>query len=223
MIHLENLTKIHRGRHGQVRALDNVNLDVAQGEFVAVRGPSGSGKTTLLLTIGGMIRPTSGRCRVLDTDVYALSGGARAHFRARHVGFVFQMFHLIPYLSVLENVLVPVRGQSAADAASRARELLERFGLGARLEHRVAELSTGERQRTAIARALINQPELVLADEPTGNLDPDTGREILNCLADFHRHGGTVLLVTHEPWVEQYADRSLLLRAGSLEPAPMQT
>jgi len=217
MIQVEDLTKTYLKRRGEVRALDGVSLEVADGEFLAIRGPSGSGKTTLLLTVGGMIRPSQGHCRVLGTDLYSLSGGARAQFRARHVGFVFQMFHLIPYLSVLENVLVPARRDAGADAPARARELLERFGLSARMDHRVAELSTGERQRTAIARALINQPELILADEPTGNLDPDTGREILDCLADFHRQGGTVLVVTHEPWVEQYAGRTLLLRAGTIQ------
>jgi putative ABC transport system ATP-binding protein len=217
MIQVEKLTKTYPTRRGEVRALDGVSLEVADGEFLAIRGPSGSGKTTLLLTLGGMIRPTEGRCSVLGTDLYALSGGARAQFRARHVGFVFQMFHLIPYLSVLENVLVPALRDGNGDAPSRARELLERFGLSARMDHRVAELSTGERQRTAIARALINRPELILADEPTGNLDPDTGREILECLADFHRQGGTVLVVTHEPWVEQYAGRTLLLRAGAIQ------
>lgn len=219
MVQVGNLTKIYRGRRGEVRALDNVSLEVATGEFVAVRGPSGSGKTTLLLTLGGMIRPTQGRCRVLGTDLYALSSGARAQFRAQHVGFVFQMFHLIPYLSVMENVLVPARCDGGADVVSRARELLGRFGLSDRMEHRVAELSTGERQRTAIARALINRPKLILADEPTGNLDPDTGREILDYLADFHRQGGTVLVVTHESWVEEYAGRTLLLRDGVIQSA----
>jgi putative ABC transport system ATP-binding protein len=216
VIRLAQVSKIYRSRRGEVRALDGVDLSVERGEFIAVRGPSGSGKSTLLLTLGGMVRPTAGQVSVSNTELYGMSGGARARFRAEHVGFIFQMFHLIPYLSVLENVLLPTRLAAVKQDRSRAAELLERFGMSGRLHHRPGELSTGERQRTAIARALVNQPKLVLADEPTGNLDPDTGAEILAYLTEFHRGGGTVLIVTHESWVEQYAGRTLILRQGKL-------
>lgn len=221
MIHLEHVSKTFRGRRGPVHALDVVDLAVAPGEFVAVRGPSGSGKSTLLLTIAGMIRPTAGTVTVQDQDLYALSGQERSHFRAANVGFVFQMFHLVPYLNVLENVILPGRLSSPAqprpDPKVRALELLARFGLQDRLDHRPAELSTGERQRTAIARALINDPGLLLADEPTGNLDTESGAAVMDCLAEINRAGKTVMLVTHDPSVEQYAGRVLALRAGRLE------
>jgi len=204
-----------------------MDLEVAEGDFVVVRGPSGSGKSTLLLTIAGMIRPTAGTVTVRGEDLYALGGRGRSRFRARNVGFVFQMFHLVPYLSVVENVILPGRllshvgsdGKRARrqDPRVRALELLERFGLQDRLDHCPAELSTGERQRTAIARALINDPWLLLADEPTGNLDTETGGVVMDCLADLHRAGKTVVLVTHDPTVDRYADRVLLLRGGRLE------
>lgn len=221
VISVKDVSKVHSGRRGEVRALDGLSLDVAQGEFVAVRGPSGSGKSTLLMAIGGMSRPTAGAVTVSGTDIYALGGTPRAAFRARTVGFVFQMFHLAPYLTVLENVCLPTSLVRDTSGFDRARELLDRFGLSGRLHHRPAELSTGERQRTAIARALVNRPSLLLADEPTGNLDPDTGAEILGYLAEFNRSGGTVLLVTHEEWVEAYATRTVHVRAGRLDVKPV--
>ena len=244
MIRLEHVNKTFRGRRGPVRALDGVDLQIAPGDFVAVRGPSGSGKSTLLLTIAGMIQPTGGTVTVRDQDLYALGGHGRSRFRAESIGFVFQMFHLVPYLSVLENVLLPARlvhpsrrtsgfqprapgttsrleaartGSGQASAQAHALELLERFGLLDRLDHHPAELSTGERQRTAIARALINDPWLLLADEPTGNLDTDTGATVMACLAEVNRAGKTVVLVTHDPAVDQHAGRVLLLRGGRLE------
>lgn len=231
MIRLEQVSKQFPGRRGPVRALDGVDLQIADGEFVAVRGPSGSGKSTLLLTIAGMVQPTAGTVTVNDRSLYALSGQGRSRFRAGNVGFVFQMFHLVPYLNVLENVALPGRlvrhapnATSRLEAArtdssptARARELLERFGLQERLEHCPAELSTGERQRTAIARALLNDPWLLLADEPTGNLDTETGASVMDCLSDLHRAGKTIVLVTHDPGVEEHAGRVLKLRAGRLE------
>ena len=217
MIRLKDVTKVYRGPQGEVRALDGVSLHVAPGEFVAVKGPSGSGKSTLLLAVGGMARPTGGTVSVDGTDVYALSGPARASFRALKVGFVFQMFHLVPYLSVLENVLLPTLAKAAGDGRARAVELIERFGLGHRLGHKPAELSTGERQRVAMARALLNRPRLILADEPTGNLDPDSSRDVMGYLAEFHRDGGTILFVTHEDLAEDYAQRTIRIRQGKLE------
>lgn len=217
MIELEQVSKVYAGRRGPVRALDEVSVSVREGEFMAVQGPSGSGKSTLLLAIAGMIRPTAGTVRVRGEDVYALSGQERAAFRARNVGFVFQMFHLVPYLGVLDNVLLPTRLVPDRDARARALELLERFGMADRLEHRPGELSTGERQRTAIARALVNRPWLLLADEPTGNLDPETGAQIMQHMRRFHEEGGTVLVVSHEPWVAEHAGRTVRVREGRIE------
>jgi len=215
MVQLEKVTKVYRGPQGEVRALDGVDLRVAEGEFVAVRGASGSGKSTLLLTLGGMVRPTRGRVTVAGSDVYALSPGERARFRAENIGFVFQLFHLVPYLSVLENVLVPTLAASGRGRAS-APELLEGFGLAHRIHHRPAELSIGERQRVAMARALLNRPKLILADEPTGNLDPANATEVMNHLADLHRSGTTIVVVTHEELAARYAQRTVEIREGRI-------
>ena len=214
MIELQNISKIYAGPDGEVRALDEVNLSVESGEFVVIRGASGSGKSTLLLTVGGLVRPTQGTIMVNGEDLYAMSGRERATFRAKNVGFVFQMFHLLPYLDVLENVLVPTIQGGRTSARKQATDVLERLQMSDRLHHRPAELSTGERQRVAIARALLNRPSLVLADEPTGNLDPDNAAEVLGYLTDFHKAGGTVLIVTHDESADQYAERIVLLHKG---------
>lgn len=221
LIDLQQVSKTYSGRRGEVRALDAVTLQIPEGEFLAVRGPSGSGKSTLLLTLAGMIRPTAGSVVIEEQDLYQLSGPARAGYRARNIGFVFQMFHLVPYLTVLENVLLPTRlvQMPASQAHERALSLLERMGMTSRAHHRPSELSTGERQRTAIARAVINQPWLLLADEPTGNLDTDTGRQIMDYLAEYQQAGHTVVVVTHDPAVEARAGRRVQLRAGRIDPA----
>ena len=212
MIHLENVSKVYPRPEGAVYALRELSLDVEPGEFVAVRGPSGCGKSTLLTIVGGLAAPTSGRVIVGGNDLGAMSSPGRSGLRSRQVGFVFQMFHLLPYLTVLENVAIAeVSGDRAA-----AAELLEQFGLADRLRHHPAELSTGQRQRVAIARALVNHPPLLLADEPTGNLDPESSAEVLRLLEGFHREGGTVLLVTHEEQAARYAQRTVLLRDGVL-------
>ena len=216
MIRLEDVSKVFRPANGSpVHALSGVNLSVASGQFVVVRGPSGSGKSTLLSLIGGLARPTGGRVVVAGADLGAMSPSARARFRAQRVGFVFQTFHLFAYLTVLENVCLAAAGKET-DCRPRAKELLEQFALGHRLGHRPAELSTGESQRVAIARALVNLPELILADEPTGNLDPDNAATVLELLAGFHRTGGTVLLVTHQELAGRYAERVVLLRDGKV-------
>lgn len=216
MIELTDVRRVYPGPNGDVAALDGVNLTVADGEFVVVRGRSGSGKSTLLLTMGGMVRPSSGQVLFRGTDVYGLSAGDRARYRARDVGFVFQMFHLIPYLSVLDNVLAPGKLTGQAPERARAEGLLERFGMGHRLGHTPAKLSTGERQRAAVARALLHRPSLVLADEPTGNLDPENGQAILEFLAAYQQEGGTVVVVTHDDRAEAFARRTLQLEAGRL-------
>jgi len=224
MIGLENVTKCYSTIDGEVRALDGVSLDVAVGEFVAVRGPSGCGKSTLLNLIGGLALPTAGRVVVDGRDISSLSAADRAHFRAAKVGFVFQMFHLLPYLNVGQNVLVARNTDLAAgDAEDRAKRLLDRFGLSARLTHRPGQLSAGERQRVAMARALVNEPSLLLADEPTGNLDPENGAEILRCLGELAAEGLTILMVTHEESAAACAGRTIRLRHGKLEEEPATT
>ncbi|MGC9317204.1 MAG: ABC transporter ATP-binding protein [Armatimonadota bacterium] len=213
MIELEQVSKVYRSPDGEVRALDEVSVSVGSGDFVAVQGPSGCGKSTLLLTAGGMIRPTSGRVLIDGRDLYAMSAGERARLRARRIGFVFQLFHLVPYLTAMDNVMVPGVAGVGVDAG-RARELLERLQLGERLRHRPSELSTGERQRVALARALITEPEIILADEPTGNLDPENSAAVMSYLAEFHERGGTVLVVSHDEMAAQYARRTVHLDRG---------
>ena len=217
MIHLEDVTKVYQTRDGPVRALGGVSLEVTAGEFVAVRGPSGCGKSTLLTIVGGLGMPTSGLVVVGGEDLVAMGPAARARFRAERIGFVFQMFHLLPYLTVLENVVAAALPGDRASARHRARELLETFQLSDRLRHRPAELSTGERQRVAIARALINRPQLILADEPTGNLDAESSQAVLQILAGFQGEGGTVLLVTHQEQAAAYAGRPVLFRDGLVQ------
>lgn len=218
MIQLENLVKIYQTTQGPIHSLDGVNLAVKPGEFIVVHGRSGSGKTTLLLTLGGMLRPSAGRVTVDGQDVYAASQRERARFRARKIGFVFQMYHLVPYLNVLENVLLAGTPEPGGVRLARARELLTQLGLETRLPHKPEELSAGERQRTAIARALLPNPKLVLADEPTGNLDPERGAEVFRHLAEFHRQGGTVIVATHGPAADEFADRIIELHAGGIKP-----
>jgi len=207
-----------------------VSLSVQPGELVVVRGPSGCGKTTLLLAAGALLTPDEGRVLVDGQDPYGLPREERARLRAATIGFVFQQYHLIPYLSVLENVMTPalaVRDQSYQRSAvmcsenpcttrSRAAELLERFQLADRADHLPAELSTGERQRTALARALFNRPSLLLADEPTGNLDPENAAIVLKHIAEFARSGGAVLVVTHDEAAKPYADQIIHLRKGRI-------
>lgn len=216
MIKTENLTKTYQGREGIIQALDDVMLDVAPGEFLAVQGPSGSGKTTLLLTLGGLLRPDKGHVLIMEQNPYELTSESRARLRAESIGFVFQQFHLIPYLNVLENIMAPSVAAPQSDAENRATLLAEYFGLADRMHHVPAELSSGERQRTALARALLNSPRILLADEPTGNIDPDNALVILGHLAGFAEKGGTVVLVTHDPLAAGYAPRTLTMKNGRL-------
>ena len=205
-LQIDNAHKSYRTARGDVRAVDGLSLSLDAGEFIAVQGPSGCGKTTLLMMAGGLLAPDSGRIRIDGTDPYQLSPEQRARFRAQNLGFVFQQFHLVPYLSVLDNVLVPALAAGQPDARQRAMNLIERFGLGHRIDHVPARLSSGERQRTALARALLGRPRLVLADEPTGNLDRDNADAVLECLAGYAaEEGGAVLLVTHDRDAARFA------------------
>ena len=216
MIRCDEVTKVFRKNGSEVTSLDRFTAEVAEGEFVAVRGPSGSGKTTLLLTLGGMQRPSDGSVQLAGRDLYALSPAERARLRSSEIGFVFQMFHLVPYLDLLGNVLLACPGKPSAEVRQRAGGLMDELGLADRASHRPGELSAGERQRLAVARALLNRPKLILADEPTGNLDPENAAEVIRHLAEFHRGGGTVVLVTHGAAADAHADRTLHLEQGRL-------
>ena len=216
MIHVKGLELTWRGADAEVRCLSGLDLDLKPGELCCLRGASGSGKTTLLLALGGMLRPSGGHIRVNSEELYSLSSSERALFRARDVGFVFQMFHLVPYLTARENLLIVRSSLSKAEREARADELLASVGLSDRATHRPAALSAGERQRVAVCRALFNRPSVVLADEPTGNLDPDSAQLILDLLSDYAAGGGAVLMATHSLNPESRAARTLWLREGSL-------
>lgn len=204
-------------RDHSVAALRDVSLQLDSGQFVAVCGPSGCGKSTLLLTLGGLLRPDTGRVVVNETDIYGLSPNERAAFRAKWIGFVFQQFHLVPYLNVLENVLAAELGMRGSHPTpDRAATLLEQFGLADRLQHRPGQLSTGERQRVAMARALLNEPCLLLADEPTGNLDEENANRVLDELSKFADRGGAVMLVTHDPRAASRAQQQINLLEGQI-------
>jgi ABC-type lipoprotein export system ATPase subunit len=216
MITLTNITKTYQIPRGPVNALDDINLRIEEGQFIAVHGPSGSGKTTLLLTIAAMLHPTAGNVSFEGHNLYTMSPRQRAKFRAAHVGFIFQMFHLVPYLNVFENVALaagPVQNKSSRERINR---LLKSLALADRIFHTPPQLSSGEKQRTAIARALLNNPKLILADEPTGNLDPENAAAVFSYLSDFHKAGGTVVVVTHGPEAKQFADREIALRDGKI-------
>jgi ABC-type lipoprotein export system ATPase subunit len=217
LLQLDHITKTYRSGPRTVRAVDDVSLSVDAGEFVAVAGPSGCGKTTLLLIAGGLLAPDAGDVTIAGENPYALSADQRARFRAANVGFVFQQFHLVPYLTVLDNILAASMATRPTDAKQRAEELLAKFGLQSRAHHVPAELSTGERQRTALARALLNRPKLILADEPTGNLDRENAETVLQHLKEFTRDGGAVLLVTHDEFALQFAQRTDRIRDGRIE------
>lgn len=214
LLKLSHVTKVYSRGPQLIRALDDVSLEVADGEFVSLVGPSGCGKTTLLLIAGGLLRPDTGAVTVAGTEPYHLTPEQRSRFRGQNVGFVFQQFHLVPYLSVRENVLSPVLAWWQGGLHERADQLLERFGLLERRDHRPEELSTGERQRTALARALLHQPKLLLADEPTGNLDPENAALVLNTLRECANQGCGVVLVTHDQAAAKRGDRVIRLDRG---------
>lgn len=218
MIKLEQVKKIYPMGETKVQALRGVDLEIRQGEFVAVMGPSGSGKSTLLHLLGCLDLPTEGKIYLSDLDVARLNEDHLAQIRGKKVGFVFQMFNLIPTLTALENVELPLLFQrvSRGQRKARARELLEKVGMADRLHHKPTQLSGGERQRVAIARALASDPEIILADEPTGNLDSESGRAVLELLRQLNREGKTIILVTHNPEAAAYADRVVRIHDGQL-------
>lgn len=212
MVVLENIEKTYTGKKGTVAALSGINLHIEEGQFVVLCGPSGSGKTTLLMTIAAMLRPSGGAVIVDQQNIYDMSIRQRAEFRAQNIGFVFQMFHLVPYLNIIENVMLAGRDKQR----QRAQDLLTELGMAERLRHNPSELSAGERQRVAIARALFNEPKVILADEPTGNLDPDNAGIVLTHLSKFHRDGGTVILASHDTQPQECADLVVNLDGGRI-------
>ncbi|OTA40464.1 MAG: macrolide ABC transporter ATP-binding protein, partial [Symbiobacterium thermophilum] len=218
VIKLVDITKVYKMGSSEVHALRGVSLEIYPGELVAIMGPSGSGKSTLMNIIGCLDRPTSGTYELDGRLITARNESELAQVRNRQIGFVFQTFNLLPRMSALRNVEQPLlyAGVGARERRRRAREALERVGLGERLHHRPNELSGGQRQRVAIARALVNRPSIILADEPTGNLDSRTGEEILALFQELHAEGATVLIVTHEPDVAQHVNRIIRLRDGRI-------
>ncbi len=220
MITIAGLTKTYASAgRTHVDALKEIDLHVDDGEFLALTGPSGSGKTTLLFSMAGMITPTKGSVTVAGREVSALSGPARAAFRARHMGFVFQMFYLVPYLTALENVCVAALAQGRTGAAARAaaKEALERVGLAGRTSHLPGELSGGEQQRVSLARALVNNPAVLLADEPTGNLDAARADEIMDLIGrENSERGQTIVMATHNMKIAERASRGITLEDGRL-------
>lgn len=218
LVDLINVTKIYTMDHVEVPALRGVSLTILRGEFVSIMGPSGSGKSTLMNIIGCLDKPTRGRVILDGKDVTKLGDNALAEYRRKKIGFVFQQFNLIPRLTALENVALPMwfAGVEKKRRLLRAARLLRQVGLGERTGHKPTELSGGERQRVAIARALANDPELILADEPTGNLDSKSGDAVLDLLDELNRHGKTVVIVTHDLSYGRRAERMIKLRDGRI-------
>ena len=218
MLRMENVSKSYRHRGQLVTALDQAHVHIPAGDFVALVGPSGSGKSTLLLMLGGMLSPSSGRVLLEGQSIYDLNANGRAALRRQKIGFVFQTFNLVTYLSALENVQIPLylAGVDKAAQEAKARQLLERVGLGDRIHHKPCELSVGQQQRVALARMLANDPAVVLADEPTGNLDPETSRHVISFFEEINREGRTIVMVTHDPRAAERAQRILRLANGAI-------
>ncbi len=217
-VELQDLRKVYPMGDTEVVALDNVNLQIEKGSFTVVMGPSGSGKSTLLYLIGGLDWPTSGMIKVWDAVVDRMDENTLANFRRNRVGFIFQSFNLLATMPADENVAFPMRfsGAKPAERVMRSRALLEQVGLGDRALHKPTELSGGQQQRVAIARALIHDPPLILADEPTGNLDSTSGYSIMQLLSELHKTGKTVLVVTHDSRMQQFATNTIYLLDGRI-------
>jgi putative ABC transport system ATP-binding protein len=221
MFRVENVTKVYSRRGREVVAFRAVSLEIQAGDYVAIVGPSGSGKTTLLSMLGGMLSPTSGRVWLDGASLYDLPTTKRTRLRRDKIGFVFQTFNLVPYLTALENVQVPLflAGLPGKEQRKRAIALLDRVGLADRLDHKPSELSIGQQQRVALARTVANDPPAILADEPTGNLDADSRQCVLDFFAELNRQGHTVVIVTHDAQAAQRAQRKLAIRDGAISPA----
>jgi putative ABC transport system ATP-binding protein len=220
LIELESITKTYRQADREIEVLKGISLSIDSGEFIALQGPSGSGKSTLMHILGLLDRPSKGRYLLRQQDVSALSDNALSAIRNRTVGFIFQTFYLIPYVSAVENVMLPglYSRTAARELRHRAEQILNQVGLGDRMHFRPNQLSGGQQQRVAMARALINDPRLLLADEPTGQLDSRTSGEIMKLITQIHEQGLTVVLVTHDDEVSGYAHRRIRLSDGCIAP-----
>lgn len=218
MIEMKELTKTYKSMGDEVQALRGVSLDIMKGESVSIMGHSGSGKSTLLSILGGLNPPSTGTIKIDGIDLYALSQEKRADFRREYLGFVFQQFQLIPYLTALENVMLPLTTTKHSNKVKRemAEEVLSRVGLAKKMNRLPNQLSGGEQERVAIARAIVNEPPVVLADEPTGSLDTKTGDEIMELFQKLNQEGLTVLMVTHNPDNTRYMGRTILMKDGLL-------
>ena len=219
LVQTQNLTKIYGSGSMAVTALDHVNINIHDGEFVAIMGPSGCGKSTLLHLLGGLDTPSAGKVILDGASIAEMSDDKLTELRRRRIGFIFQFYNLIPVLTAAENAALPVTldGVKPADAAEKAKEWLTRFGLGERLSSRPDQLSGGQQQRVAIARALVAEPSLILADEPTGNLDTRSGDEIASLLRNVSKeYGRTIVMVTHDPRIAAYSDRIIFLKDGKV-------
>ncbi len=218
MLKMEKVSKSYQHRGQVVKALDGATVQIDKGDFVSVVGPSGSGKSTLLLMLGGMLSPSSGRVLLKDESIYDLTSNGRARLRKENIGFVFQTFNLVPYLTALENIQIPLYLAGADEKAQeeKATSLLNRVGLGDRMDHKPTELSVGQQQRVALARMLANDPAVILADEPTGNLDPETADQVIGFFEEFNEEGRTVVMVTHDPKAAERAKKTLRLRDGKI-------
>lgn len=211
MIELKQISKSYTRRKQTVTALKPLSLNIEKGEFVSIIGPSGSGKSTLLLMLGGMLSPTNGQVFIENQSLYSLNTDKRAALRQKKIGFVFQTFNLIPYLTALQNVQIPllISEKTPAEQVERAKELLTQVGLEERLEHKPTELSIGQQQRVALARTLANDPEIILADEPTGNLDPEMSAQMMAFLTELNLKGKTIVVVTHDMKVAEQTNRTI--------------
>jgi putative ABC transport system ATP-binding protein len=218
MIKLSNISRQFSNGDETVTALNNVSLEIKENEFVAIMGSSGSGKSTLMNVLGCLDTPNSGRYLLNNEDVASMQDEYLSGIRNKHIGFIFQTFHLLPKLDVCENIKLPLRYSEVTEteANERAEVLIERVGLSHRKHHKPFEMSGGQRQRVAIARALINQPSVILADEPTGNLDSKTSVDIMNLLTELHKAGQTIVMVTHEDEIAEYAQRVIVMRDGEI-------
>ena len=217
MLELENITKVYKAGQTEVPALRGISCRIESGEMVSIIGPSGSGKSTLMNIIGCLDKPTSGQYRLDETEVSELNDNQLAEIRNKKIGFVFQSFHLLSRTTALANVELPLIYNGASNRRQRALQVLESVGLAHRVTHRPSELAGGEQQRVAIARALVSNPSLILADEPTGNLDTRTSQEIMSIFKKLNEQGMTIVLVTHEPDIAAYTQRTIKLRDGQIE------
>ena len=219
LIEVNQVTKVYNGGEGQVQVLGGISFQVEEGEFLALMGPSGSGKSTLLTMLGAMNPPTEGSVVIDDIDIYQLATEKRADFRSEYLGFVFQQFQLVPYLTAAENVMLPlaISGRSNKEQYEMARNVLDKVGLGNKCDRLPNQLSGGEQERVAIARAIVNEPPILFADEPTGALDSKTGEEIMELFRDLNNEGQTIIMVTHNPEYLSNVQRAIFIRDGLLE------